>query len=80
MGSEFPYIWLNNINIYNIIVLIFYILHFANHSATPFPLPPGWQYYSPPDYATGCNWEDNIETGLKTIGFEIFTSLQCNWI
>lgn len=59
MGTEFPYIWLNNTNIYKIIVLCFYILHFSTHSATSFPLPP--------NYAPGCNWEDNIKTGLKTI-------------
>jgi hypothetical protein len=80
MGTKFPCIWLNNINIFKIIILIFYILNFATHSATPFRLPPGWQYYSSPDYAPGCNWEDNIKTGLMTKGFEILTSLQWNRI
>jgi len=80
MGTEFLYVWLNNVNIFKIMVLIFYILHFATHSASPFPLPPGWQYYPPPNYAPGCNWEDNIKTGLKTISFEILTSLQWNRI
>jgi len=40
MGTKFPFIWLNNINIFKIKVLIFYILNFATHSATRFTLPP----------------------------------------